>query len=893
MLESHKYYSLPVKKIISQLKSSPQGLTTQESQKRLKTYGLNELKRKEELSKIKIFLSKLYNPFIAILFLAILISLFVQEYLNAIVIISIILLNALLGFIQEYRAEKALDLLKRLAHPCAKVIRNNKPIKINSALLVPGDVILFETGDHIPADTRIIECHELQLIESSLTGESQPVEKQECTLKSETILAERKNMVYLSTIVARGRGKAIITSTGMNTELGKIAALIEKTDAELTPFQKKIHTFSKYIALCISIIAIIVFLAGIFTGKTMSIMLITSIALAVAAIPEGLPAIITISLALGMRRMVKHHVLIRRLPAVETLGSINVICTDKTGTLTCNEMTVTKIFANNKLYNVTGTGYKLAGSFYHQSQKINSEELRQLLKIGALCNDTILTLNSKEPYFGDPTEAALLISALKGSLNKNALQTQEKRIEEISFTSNRKIMTTFHKSHHRTYSYTKGSPEIIIRHCSHILINNKIISLTTKQKHELLNQNKLLAQEALRVLAFAYNTPKKPSLSAEKNMIFVGLQAMIDPPRESARESINHCYEAGIRVIMITGDNLLTAKAIAKQLNIQGEAISGADLNKTNLEKKIESINIFARVNPEDKLKIINALKKKKYYVAMTGDGVNDAPALKRADIGIAMCIAGTDVAKEASDMILLDDNFTSIVKAVEEGRTIFNNIKTFLLYLFSGNLGELLAIFTSVIIALPLPLLALQILWINVVTETIPAIAMSVEPSKPEIMKQPPKKAKENILTKNNIIWIILTSILIMSGTLIAFYLTLFQNGWNFSLDINNNPGVYYYALTMSFTTFFMFQFFNIFNSKMRKTTIFSTELFSNTWLFVSVILTLILQLLIVYLPFFNRIFNTIPLNLNDWLIILAISSSIIWLNELIKLAKRIKTKH
>lgn len=888
MIELYKQHSLPIKQIISQLKSSPQGLSTKESQKRLKTCGLNELKRKEELSKIKLFLSQLYNPFLAILFLAILLSLLVQEYRNAIVIASIIILNAILGFIQEYRAEKALDMLKRLAHPYAKVIRNNKPIKINSALLVPGDIILFETGDHIPADARIIEYHELQLTESSLTGESQPVEKQECTLKSETLLAERKNMVYLSTIVAHGRGKAIVTSTGMNTEIGKIAALIEKTNAELTPFQKKLNTFSKYISLGITLIAIIIFLIGVLTGKTMSIMLITAIALAVAAIPEGLPAIITISLTLGVQRMVKRHVLIRRLPAVETLGSINVICTDKTGTLTCNEMTVTKIFANDKTYTITGTGYKSAGSFYHQSQKINLEELHLLLKIGALCNDTILTLNSKEPYFGDPTEAALLISALKGSLNKNTLQTQEKRIGEISFTSNRKIMTTFHKYQHKLYSYTKGSPETIIQNCNRILINNKILPLTAQQKHQLLKQNELLAQEALRVLAFSCNTTQKPSLRAEKNMIFVGLQAMIDPPRESAKESIKHCHEAGIRVIMITGDNLLTAKAIAKQLNIQGKAITGADLNKINLEKEINNINIFARINPEDKLKIINALKEKKYYVAMTGDGVNDAPALKRADIGIAMGLAGTDVAKEASDMILLDDNFTSIVKAVEEGRTIFNNIKTFLLYLFSGNLGELLALFASVIIALPLPLLALQILWINVVTETIPAIALSTEPAKPEIMKQPPKKAKENILTKHNLLWIFLTGLLIMSGTLFAFYLTLFQNGWNFSLDINNNPELYHYALTMSFTTFFMFQFFNIFNSKMRKTTFFNKKLFTNFWLFLSVILTLILQLLIVYLPFFNRIFNTIPLSLTDWLIILALSSSIIWLNEIIKLIKK-----
>jgi len=905
MFNPNNYHSISKQKIFSLLNTSINGLTPIEVKRRLKKYGPNELKRKEELSKLKLFLSQFANPFIAILFAAIIISIIIHEYINAIVIGSIVILNAILGFVQEYRAEKALDMLKRMAHPYAKVIRNNKLGKIDSSELTIGDIIFFETGDKIPADARIIECHNLELIESSLTGESQPVIKEETIVQEKTILAERKNMVYMTTIVTKGHGKAIVTQIGMNTEIGKIATLIEKTTAELTPFQKKLDKFGKYISLGISILAIVIFLTGIFTGKTLSLMLITAIALAVAAIPEGLPAIITISLALGVQRMIKQHVLIRRLPAVETLGSINVICTDKTGTLTCNEMTVTKIFTNNKEYEVTGTGYKSIGSFYHQKNKINPEEISQILKIGVLCNNTILTQNkttnkstptkeSKEPYIGDPTEAAILISALKGNFKQQLLQHQEPRIDEISFTSNRKMMTTFHKIHstssknsYSITSYTKGSAEIIIQNCNRILINNKVYPLTKKDKKQLIAQNNLLAQNALRVLAFAYNQPKKASESAEKNMIFVGLQGMQDPPRESVKESIQKCYEAGIRVIMITGDNLLTAKAIAKELNIQGKYITGAELNKINLDKEIDKINIFARVNPEDKLKIVEALQKKKYHVAMTGDGVNDAPALKRADIGIAMGICGTDVAKEASDMILLDDNFTSIVKAIEEGRAIFTNIKTFLLYLFSGNLGELLAIFTAIIIGFPLPLLAIQILWINVVTETIPAIAVSVEAPQPGIMKQSPKPTKEEIVTKQDGLWILLTSILIMTGTLLAFYGTLFLNNLTLSKTITNTP-TYNYALTMAFTTFFMFQFFNIFNSKLRNKTIFSKELFTNKWIYIALGITFILQIMILYIPFFNKIFSTVPLNINDWVIVLAISSSIIWLNEIIKLLNR-----
>ncbi len=891
----HPHHSFSPQKTFKLLDSSLNGLTTSQAQLRLKRHGLNELTQKETISPLVLFLNQFNNPLLAILGCAILVSIYLQEYLNAFVIFGIILLNGILGFIQEYRAEKALDMLRRMTILQAKVFRDNKKINIDSTQLVPGDIIFLEAGDKIPADAQIIECSNLQTIESSLTGESVPVDKTAQPSQKDSLLAERKNILYCTTSVTNGQAKAIITTTGMNTEIGKIATSIEKVSLELTPFQEKIETFGKYLSLSIFGIALFIFVIGILKGLGWQIMLLTAIALAVAAIPEGLPAIITIALALGVQRMLSVNVLIRRLPSVETLGSTTVICTDKTGTLTCNNMTVCKLWYNTQEYTIQNSLFKQNNNQLSQKQISN---LHLLLKIGVLCNNAQL---EKKSSLGDPTETALLISAQAASLDQTSLSQKEPRIEEISFTSERKMMTTIHKTTKGKVAYVKGSVEHLLKHCTHILLNGKPIPLTLTQRQQIRIQEKQFAKESLRVLGFAYNPhfqysrlhshKNRVQQQAEKNLIFVGMQAMEDPLRDGVKQAIEQCHSAGIKVIMITGDHLEIAKSIAAQLNIPGKAINGHDLKKIDLEKEIESIGVIARVNPEDKLKIVEALQKLGHSVAMTGDGVNDAPAIKKAQIGISMGKTGTDVAKESSDMILLDDNFASIVHAIEQGRAIFQRIKTFILYLFSGNIAEIFLILLCVLLNIPLALLAIQILWINVVTETIPAIALSVEKSKPDVMTQKPTPKNEPLLKKIDIYWILCISLLITIGTFSIYYYTL--NGHSFSFNALSfdakNPN-YPHALTMAFTTFVLFQMFNIINNKFHSHATFTKHIWQNGWLGIGILSVMILQILIIYVPFLNPIFSTIPLTLKDWTLSILIASSILWIPAIHRRIQSIK---
>src|SRR3989344_2303532 len=880
------YHTLPGQKTIKLLDSSLTGLTQSEAHLRLKRYGPNELKHEDTINPFFLFVNQFNNPLLLILSIAIIVSLYLQEYINASVIFGIILLNGILGFIQEYRAEKALDMLKRMTVLQAKVLRNSKKVLIDSKELVPGDIILLEAGDKIPADAQILESSNLETIEASLTGESTPLEKSALTVQKDFILAERKNMVYCTTIITKGQAKAIVTATGMNTEIGKIATSLEKVSLELTPFQQKIEKFGKFLAIAIFGIAIFIFLVGIARGLDWQIMLITAIALAVAAIPEGLPAVITIALALGVQRMLSVNVLVRRLPSVETLGSTTIICTDKTGTLTCNKMTVCKLWFNNQEYTLEKNTIKTQG------QPTPIQPLLPLLKIGVLCNNAEL---QKTNSIGDPTELALLISATSASLNQPSLLQKQPRIYEISFTSERKMMTTIHKTSHSSsqkIAYTKGSVEHLLKHSTHILLNGKRTILTKQQRQTILAQEQRFAKQSLRVLGFAFkdqikniNNPK----TIESNFTFVGMQAMQDPLRDGVKQAIQQCHNAGIKVIMITGDHLEIAKSIAAQLNIRGKAITGRDLEKINLDKEIESIGVIARVNPEDKLKIVLALQKKGHCVAMTGDGVNDAPALKKAQIGISMGKTGTDVAKEASDMVLLDDNFASIVHAIEQGRTIFQKVKTFILYLFSGNLAQIILILISVLLRWPLPLLAIQILWINVVTETIPAIALSVEKSKSDVMNDKPTKKNEPLLNRTDFKWILYISLLITLGTLGIYYYTLNGSVLTFNSDLftNQNP-LYPYAITMAFTTFVLFQMCNIINNKFRSHYIFTKHIWENGWLWAGICSVIILQLLIIYVPALNILFNTTYLTLQDWAIATLIASSVIWIPGLIRRMKK-----
>jgi Ca2+-transporting ATPase len=880
------YHNKEIKEVFAELHTSEKGLTEKEAQEKLQKYGLNEIEEKKKVSPFKIFISQFKNFLIYILFAAVVISTIVgyddyvkhggslvEHFMDSIVILIILILIGVIGFIQEYRAEKAIEALKKLASLKARVVRDGKEKQIDVNKLVPGDIVILEAGDKIPADGRLIELHNLQTQEAALTGESVPIKKELKVLPEKTQIADQKNMLFSGTIITNGRGKAIVTRTGMNTEIGKIATMIQEAKPEPTPLQVKLEKLGKMLGVAVIAISVIVFIAGALTGKGLLEMFKTAVSLAVAAVPEGLPAVVVVSLALGARRMVKRNALIRRLPSVETLGATTVICSDKTGTLTKNEMTVKKIYANKKVIEVSGSGYSIQGDFFFNGKKINPKEILLLLKIGALNNDASL---SDGKVVGDPTEGSLIVSAAKGGLIKEELEKDTPRIDEIEFTSERKMMTTVHKINGEKVAYVKGAPEVVLSHCTSIYDNGKVRKLGEKEKKEILEINRRFANDALRVLGFAYKTIFDKV--NEKNLTFVGLQGMIDPPREEAKLSIEKCKKAGIKVVMITGDHEITAKAIAKQLGIKGKSLTGHQLEEIeNLEGVVEDIAIYARVNPEHKIKIVDALKKKGHIVAMTGDGVNDAPALKKADIGTAMGITGTDVAKEASDMILTDDNFASIVNAVEEGRGIYDNIKKFVEYLLSSNLGEVLTVFIAIILspffANALPLLAIQILWINLVTDGLPALALSVEPMEKDIMTRKPRNPKEKILSKSIIMRMVVVGSVMMLGTLVLFKVYSLSKG-------------VFYAQTMAFTTLMMFQMFNVLNCRSEDKSLFKIGLFSNAHLIGAITISILLQLTVIYTPL-NIWFKTVPLGLVDWLLVFLVSSSVLWVIEIIKLTK------
>jgi len=856
------YHAQSAAEVISLLKTSEQGLTSSQAEQKIYAYGFNELKKVAGPSPLKIILSQFASPLVWILVVAIIISLFLRERIDALVIGIIVIINTILGFIQEYKAEKAIDALKKLSSPKARVFRDGKEILIESRRLVPGDVIVIREGDFIAADARLIQANSLKIEQASLTGESQAAGKSTAALDSATALADRSNMVYSSTLAVSGNGQAVVTATGMDSEIGRIAALIQESPETTTPLQKKLRQLGAYLTIAVIAVAVITFLAGVLRGQDWSVMILTAIALAVAAIPEGLPAVITVSLALGVQKMIQRHALVRKLPAVETLGSVTVICTDKTGTLTHNQMTVKKILANHAVYDVSGSGYSANGEFLINSRKASTKELELLLKSGVYCNNSRLEMQQQaRKVIGDPTEAALLVSAEKAGIKNLSL----KRVKEIPFSAERKMMTTIHQQGDKIISFSKGAVEIILEKCDKILINGKIRRLERSDLKNIYSNNESFAKEALRVLAFAYNDKLTAKDNAEQNMTFLGLQAMIDPPREEVKESIKKCQAAGIRVIMITGDHLLTAQAIAAKLNLEGKAVTGRELAAEKIDRIIEDTNIFARVEPVQKLDLIAALKKKGHIIAMTGDGVNDAPALKKADIGISMGLIGTDVAKEASDIILTDDNFASIVNAIEEGRTIFDNIRKFVNYLLSSNLAEILVIFLALLLGLPLPLTVLQILWINLVTDGLPAIALTADPAEKEIMSRPPRPPKENIISKEVGADVIILGTLMAAMALLLFFL------------YRNSPLAK--AQTIVFTALVVFEITRLELIRAR----YKLPIFSNMYLLAAVAISLALQLLLLYTPL-GKFFGVVKLEAADWLFILAAMLAIVIISKAIQ---------
>ena len=839
------WYTLKIDEVQKNLKTNiERGLTNEEVEKRKAEYGINKLNENKKES-IMIRFIKQFNDFmIIILIIASIISAVVSyirgenDYFDSIIIIAIVVLNAIMGLIQEARAEKSIESLKKLTPQIAKSIRNGVIQEVNAEDLVPGDIIELEAGNYVPADCRIIESFNLKIEESSLTGETEAVLKDNNQIFKEKIpIGDMKNMAFMASIVVAGHGKAIVTETGMNTKIGQIADMIIKEDAPETPIQKKLSEVGKILGIVCLVICAVIFVIGIFKKIEPVEMFMTSVGLAVAAIPEGLPAIVTIMLSIGVTKMAKKNSIIRKLPAVETLGSSNVICSDKTGTLTQNKMTVVKTVTDNE---------------------------KLLLELGCMCTDCeIEYIDGRENVIGEPTEIAIVNKAIKENIDKKELYKKMERVSEIPFDSSRKMMTTIHKVNNEYLSITKGAPDVLIKRCSKILKNGEIKKITEYDKIKIKDTNIEMANNALRVLAVAYKEISSNEIdnvsNIENNLIYVGLIGMIDPPREGVKEAVKSCKRAGIKTVMITGDHIATAKAIAKELGILctgDKAITGEELDNISdkeLERNITSYSVFARVTPEHKVRIVKAWQKTGAVVAMTGDGVNDSPALKNADIGIAMGKGGTDVAKNASDMILMDDNFVTIVEAVKQGRNIYDNIKKAIHFLISTNIGEITTIFLGLLLGLESPLLAIQLLWVNLVTDSFPAIALGLEKEEPSVMRRRPRSSKESLFAGG--LWnkIITEGIMIGSLTLFAF-------------SLGNNLYGLEVGRTMAFVAIGLLELVHSFNVKSEES-IFKVGLFENKFLIGSFILGALLQVVVVIVPYFANMFDLIPLNCMQWI--------------------------
>ncbi|MCJ7654253.1 MAG: calcium-transporting P-type ATPase, PMR1-type [Dehalococcoidia bacterium] len=892
MRVNENWHNLEVSEALASLDSKRDGLSQEEAQHRLAQFGHNELAAGERISPWKIFLEQFKNFLIIILLVAVVLSAVVGEVADAIVIFVIILFAAGLGFIQEYRAERAMEALKKMAAPMASVLRNGKEVEIPSRELVPGDIIILRTGDRIPADARLIEAVNLKADEASLTGESLPVEKTAKVLPGEVSVGDRKNMVFTGTAAVYGRGTAIVTASGMVTEFGKIATMLQEVEKEQTPLQINLDKLGKWIAIGSLALCFVLAGIGVLRGHQILEMLIWGVSLAVAAVPEALPAVVTISLALGVQKMVRRHALIRKLPAVETLGCTTFICSDKTGTLTQDQMTIRRLYVDGKLIDVTGVGYEPKGAFHFDGKSLNHEKeaaLQRLLQIGSLCNDTSLTsTNDVWEIKGDPTEGALVVTAAKAGLWQKELQGQSPRIHEIPFSSETKRMTTVHQTPQGKIAYYKGAPEVILSSCSNIYRNGQETELNDDDKNNILSVSHEMAGDALRVLGLAYKRLPDTITTTEgteQDMVFVGLAGMIDPPREEVKEAVKLCDQAGIKSVMITGDHKLTAVAIAKELGIlkEGAAFTGAEIDNLSdeeFEALVEKIEVYARVSPAHKLRVVEALTKKGHVVAMTGDGVNDAPALKKADIGVAMGITGTDVTKEAADMILTDDNFASIVAAVEEGRGIFGNIKKYLIYLLSCNFGEIL-LMAAVILFGPLmglpagtiPLIAIQLLYVNLATDGLPAIALSIDQPDLDIMKQKPRPRNQTIFTAPVLRYMAGAGIWTALVTL-GVFLWAIDSGKDF-LE----------AQGLCFITLILIEFFNAFNCRSLEYSVFKIGPFSNKWLIWSILITLAMTIPIFYVPFLQEVFHAYALSLTDWLIAILSASTIFIAAEIYKL--------
>jgi Ca2+-transporting ATPase len=920
------WYALSAEDAVSQLHSAQElGLTTEEATRRIGEFGPNELKEKPRPSFFQLLLDQLKSFVIILLIVASILSFVLGEYIEASAILAIVLLNGILGVVQESRAEEAFAALKKMSAPEAHVLRDGTRISVPAPKVVPGDIVFLEAGNYIPADVRLLSTVNLKIDEASLTGESLAVEKNAAlVLEKDSPIGDRKNTAFMGTVVTYGRGKGVVTSTGMNTQLGLIAGMLQSVGVEITPLQRRLDQLGRTLGYAAIGVVTIVFLVGLLEGGDPLALFMTAISLAVAAVPEGLPAIVTISLALGMKEMIKRHALIRRLSSVETLGSATVICSDKTGTLTQNIMTVTRIWADGQFIDVSGTGYEPVGDFYVKNQKVNLDQYeaaRTALWVGALNNDAKLE-ESKDSYgnttihmVGDPTEGSILVAAYKAGAVSADLEDSYPRENEIPFDSDRKRMVTIHSIKNpseedispfvddsRKDSYVvavKGAPDIVLKLCNRYqpLNDHASAAMDDAKRRQVLDANDAMTRDALRVLGVAYRVvsevdEKLNHEEVEKDLIFVGLLGMIDPARPEVTPAIKVATNAGIRTVMITGDYPNTARAIAENIGLLKpghQVLTGAQLDAISDEElttEVEKTDVFARVSPEHKMRIVDALKSNGEIVAMTGDGVNDAPAIKRADIGVAMGITGTDVAKQTADMVLTDDNYVSIVSAVEQGRIIYSNIRKFVYYLISCNLAEILVIFLPSalgpfiprLMGLPAELLAplapVQLLWLNLITDGAPALALGTEKGDPDIMDQKPRPPKEPIINSRMWVGVITQTIAITAVVLLAFWRGLDH-------DIQ-------YAETMAFVTLSMSELLRAYTARSESHSIFKIGVFSNKWMNYAVLASMVLIFAVVYIPFLNPVFRTEPLGWQEWELVLPLLIVPSVVAEIVKLIQR-----
>lgn len=885
---SHEWHAMESKEAMSTLKTDQKGLSMEEAKRRLKEFGPNELRKMKGVQWWEILLSQFKDILIIILLVAAGLAVLMGEIVDALVIISIVIAVAIMGFSQEYRGEKSLEALKRLAAPQAQVIRDGQDIEISSKELVPGDIVVLKVGDISPADIRLVEAWNLQTNEAPLTGESTPVSKDaKAVLTKETIISDRRNMIFSTTTITYGRGRGVVAETGMNTEFGKIAGEIQVAEEPPTPLETKLAHVGKWIGIIVIVVCAAVAGVNAIRGEELLQMILWGTSLAVAAVPEALPAVITGGFAIGMRMMAKRNAIVRKLPTVGTIGCSTVICADKTGTYTRNEMTVRKLFANDETIDVSGEGFIPEGQFSIGSNAIKpkqDEHLALLLKIGAVSNDAKLVHTSNWRILGDPTEGALLVSAHKIGMKKDELDKLYPRVGEVPFTSERKRMSTINLTPEgKKVAYIKGAPEVLLKLCNRIYKDNRVIKLSQDEVKCILKLNEQMASEGLRVLGMAYrelpkNLDDYTEKTVENDIIFVGLQGMIDPARLEAIKAVESCKHAGIRSIMITGDHKLTALAVARELGISGMALTGEELDKMSdeeFEKSVDDVSVYARVSPHHKMRIIKALQDKGEITVMTGDGINDAPAIKSADVGVAMGITGTEVTKEASDMVLADDNFASIVAAVKEGRGSFDNITKYLMYLLSCNIAEILIMFVAGLFWTgdwAIPLLTAQILWVNLLTDGLPAMALGVDPPTSDVMNRPPRDPQKSLFAEMKVYLLYLTIILTVG--------VLFVYGWAFNGGLGVDK-----ARTMALATLISFELFVCFECRSLKHSLFKIGISTNKWLIITVVPQFILMFVVISLPFFNPLMHTVPLTLIEYALSIGVAFTVIPAIELFKL--------